>query len=277
LDSRGHVVVIEIIKMITSSHNSKIANIRALMVQARARHAQKAFVVEGVRLAEEALTAGWEAKLVLYTPDLSERGQQVVQGFVARDAQVEQVTSSVLQAVSDTHSPQGVLVVLSMNNLPLPEVLDFIFIPDGVRDPGNLGTMLRTAAAAGVSAIFLPPGIVDIHSPQVVRSAMGAHFKIPIRDFSWDEIQQCLNNNHIKVYLADVQRGECYTDVDFRMPLALILGGEAQGAGEQAQRLADGYVTIPMPGGVESLNAGVAAGILLFEVVRQRQPFLRGK
>ena len=259
--------------MITSSHNPKIANIRSLQSQARARREHNAFVVEGVRLAEEALTAGWEANLVLYTPELSERGLQVVKDYVARGVPVEQVTPSIMEAVSDTRTPQGVLVVLPMHTLPLPEVLDFIFIPDGISDPGNLGTMLRTAAAAGVGAIFLPPGTVDVFSPKVVRSAMGAHFRLPICTFTWDEIRLRLIAASVRVYLATAEPVEGDRLADYRLPLALIVGGEAQGAGEPAQQLADGRIHIPMPGGMESLNAAVAAGILLFEIVRHRHPF----
>jgi TrmH family RNA methyltransferase len=147
-------------------------------------------------------------------------------------------------------------------------MLSFVFVPDQLRDPGNLGTMLRTAAAAGVQAVFCPPETADAFSPKVLRAGMGAQFRLPVHTLDWDAITSHLAL--LKVILADMEQGLPYTQADLRPPLALIVGGEAEGASAQAHRLASGFVHIPMPGGVESLNAAVAAGILLFEVVRQR-------
>jgi TrmH family RNA methyltransferase len=254
--------------MITSTANPKIKWVRLLQAQGRERRAAGVFVVEGVRLAEEALAAGWEAQLVLYTQDLNERGRAVVQGFADRGALLEQVTPEVLRAASDTETPQGVLIVLSQRLLPLPATLDFVFIPDRVRDPGNLGTMLRTASAAGVQAVFCPPETVDAFAPKVLRAGMGAHFRLPVQSLDWETLADSLAP--LEVFLSAVDQGQPYTQADFHHPLALIVGGEAEGAGPQASRLAHAAVHIPMPGGGESLNAAVAAGILLFEVVRQR-------
>jgi TrmH family RNA methyltransferase len=221
-------------------------------------------------LAEEALAAGWEAHLLLYTQDLSLRGLEIVDEFAAQGAQVELVSPDVLRAVSDTVTPQGILIALTISTLPYPHTLDFAFIPDAVRDPGNLGTMLRTAAAAGVGAVFLPPGTVDLFAPKVVRAAMGAHFRVPVYPLTWQEIHNHLNAYALRVYLAAAGVGEAYTQVDFRSPLALIIGGEAEGAGQEARQWASGHVHIPMSGNVESLNAAIAAAILMFEVARQR-------
>ena len=254
--------------MITSTANPKVKWVRQLQANSRERRQAGVFVVEGVRLVEEALAAGWEAQLVLYTADLSERGRLVVEGFATTDASIEQVTPEVLHAASDTETPQGLLAVLSQRLLPLPAEPDLLFIPDRVRDPGNLGTMLRTALAAGVGAVFCPPETVDAFSPKVLRAGMGAHFRLPVHNLDWDLIAPHLAPLH--VVLAEMQAGLPCTQADFRPPLALIVGGEAEGAGPQARRLANLSVHIPMPGGVESLNAAVAAGILLFEVLRQR-------
>ena len=254
--------------MITSTANPKIKWVRALQAQGRERRSAGAFVVEGVRLVEEAFVAGWEAQLVLYTQDLTERGRSVLDGFAGRGSPLEQVSPEVLRAASDTETPQGLLAVLSQQTLPLPELLQFVFIPDQVRDPGNLGTMLRTAAAAGVQAVFCPPDTADAFAPKVLRAGMGAHFRLPVHSLDWEGIARLLTSLH--VLLAAMDEGMPYTQADFRLPLALIVGGEAQGAGPQARRLAHASVHIPMPGGGESLNAAVAAGVLLFEAVRQR-------
>jgi TrmH family RNA methyltransferase len=254
--------------MITSTSNPKIKWIRNLQASGRARRQERLFIVEGVRLAEEALASSWPIRLILYTSELDERGQALLRGFAERGAPLEQVAPHVLAAASDTETPQGILVALEQCSLPSPISLDLVLIPDQIRDPGNLGTMLRTAAAAGASAVFLPPETVDPFSPKVVRSGMGAHFRIPIHSLDWDEIQIRLEN--LRIYLAVAGDGMAYTQADLRPPLAIIIGGEAHGASPRAQSLAQDRLQIPMPGGVESLNAAVSAGILLFEALRQR-------
>ncbi len=261
--------------MITSIRNPKIQLVRKLQSQSRARREEQLLITEGVRLCEEALAAGWPAKLVLYTADLSERGQSLLDSLADQGADLEQVSEQVMRSASDTQSPQGILAVLPQRSLPIPEPLNFVFIPDEVRDPGNLGAMLRTAEAAGVGTVLLPPGTVDVYAPKVVRAAMGAHFRLPIFLLSWDEIYSKLRSVNLRVVVAVAGSGTTYTQADLHSPLALIIGGEAEGAGEKARLLADELVHIPMPGKAESLNAAIASAILLFEIVRQRGLYLR--
>ena len=256
--------------MITSKDNAKIKHARTLQIDSKSRREAGAFVVEGVRLVEEALASGWPVQWLIYTDELDARGQKVLAGFSERGISIEQVTPQVMRSASDTQTPQGLLAVLEARSLPLPTALNFIFIPDSVRDPGNLGTMLRTAAAAGVQGVLLPPGSVDPFSPKVLRSSMGAHFRFPVYNLAWEEIRRIVWQAGLKVYLAEASGGEIYTNVDWGAPLALIVGGEAEGAGPDAQSLAIKRVLIPMPGGSESLNAASAAAVLLFEAVRQR-------
>lgn len=226
-------------------------------------------MIEGVRLAEEALAAGWEAQLVLHTADLSLRAQAIVDGLGRGGTTIETVAPEVMKAASDTETPQGVLAVLSNRALPLPEQLDFVLVADALRDPGNLGTMIRTAAAAGMQAVFCPPETVDAFAPKVVRAGMGAHFRMPVLHLDWDQISERLAG--IQVYLAAACEGPAYDRVDLTQRVAFIVGGEAQGAGQAARHLALSPVHIPMPGGSESLNAAVAAAVLIFEATRQRR------
>lgn len=257
--------------MITSTSNAKIKQVRALQARPKARREAGLFVVEGVRLAEEALAAGWLPELALYTEGLSARGQNIVASLEKPKVQMEQVAQHVMEAVSDTQSPQGILLVLKMQSIPLPEILDFVLVADQVRDPGNLGSMLRSAAAAGVQAVFLTPGTADAHAPKVVRAGMGAHFRMAVHSLSWDAIKEQRNEHGLHLFLAAAGVGSEYTQADLRTPLGIIVGGEAEGAGQEAGELADTQLYIPMPGGGESLNAGMAAAILLFEVARQRK------
>jgi len=271
----GRGVLCDGIYMITSTRNPVIKFIRDLQSHPQARREAQAFVLEGVRLAEEAMLAGWEARTVLYSPELSPRGLKLVDEYTRRGARVERVSAEVLKAASDQDTPQGILLVMPIQRLPLPPQADFLLILDEVRDPGNLGTILRTAWAAGVEAVLLTPGSVDVYSPKVVRSAMGAHFHLPIHNPGWQDLENYLDQlrktKHLGLYLADATQGKLFTQADFRSPLALIVGGEAEGTGTQAKKLTSQRVHIPMPGKTESLNVAIATAILLFEVLRQRQ------
>ena len=171
--------------MISSTKNPKIQQVRGLLARRAEREEQKAFVAEGVRLVEEALQAGWPARQVYFSGGVSQRGRRVAEAYAALGAEVEEVSDAVMQTLAGTETPQGLLAVLAEYELPMHPAPDFLLLVDGVRDPGNLGTLLRSAAAAGVQAAVLPPGTVDAFAPKVVRSAMGAHFRLPIRTVDW--------------------------------------------------------------------------------------------
>jgi RNA methyltransferase, TrmH family len=253
--------------VITSSQNSKVKLVRALLGRARERREANAFVVEGVRLVEEAVNSNWGLRFALYDETLNERGRSQVEGLRSRGFDVEMVSESLMRSLSETETPQGVLAVLDFKQLPIPDFPNFILIPDQVRDPGNLGTLLRTAAAAGVDAVLLPPDTTDVFAPKVVRSGMGAHFRLPIHSWTWDEIKS--RTKALSIYLADMDGQSCWK-TDLRQPLALIVGGEADGASSAAHSLVTQKISLPMSENVESLNAGVAGSVLMFEVVRQR-------
>jgi TrmH family RNA methyltransferase len=258
--------------MITSSHNPRLQLVRALNHRRTERDQSGQFVIEGVRLVEEALATGWTPDMVLFSQALSDRGRALLDGLRAAGAATEEVLPALLDATSDTGTSQGILAVLAARVLPLPNNLDFILVADAVRDPGNLGTLLRSAAAAGAQAIFCAPGTTDPFSPKVLRAGMGAHFRLPVLNLTWPEIQVRCNQvtPPLNIYLADAEQGQSLWVLDLRAPLALVVGGEAEGASAGAHAAADVHVSIPMPGHFESLNAAVAASILLFEVVRQR-------
>lgn len=256
--------------MITSSQNPKLKLVRALQGRAKDRREAGAFLAEGVRLVEDALTAGWPFRFVLYNSQLSERGKKLVKKLEGLKVDVELVEDALFESVSETETTQGILAALELPNIELSnlESLTFALIPDQIRDPGNLGALIRSAAAAGAQAVLIPPETVDAFSPKVVRAGMGAHFRLPVVSLGWDEIKATITG--CAVFLADAEGQTSCWGADFRQPLALIVGGEADGASQSARKLADRLVNIPMPGKIESLNAAVAGGILMFEVVRQR-------
>jgi len=225
--------------------------------------------VEGVRLCEEALRAGVIPALLFYTPEVAaeERVMRLLQAFADVGRRGVAVSEEVMRAISDTQTPQGLLAVVPISEKPPKEGL--LLIVDRLRDPGNLGTILRSAWAAGVGQVVTTKGTVDIYSPKVVRGAMGAHFHLSLApDKEWKEIEPLLEER--QVLLADARGQVAYHEVDWSLPSALIIGGEAEGASEEAKRLAHKRAYIPMPGGAESLNAAVAASIILFQAARQQ-------
>ena len=255
--------------MITSNQNSKIKLIRALLGRSKERREEGAFVAEGVRLVEEAVKANWNCRFALYDETLNERGKSQVESLKSRGVDVEEVSASVMKSISETEAPQGILAVLESTNLPIPQSTNFILIPDQIRDPGNLGTLLRSAAASGVDAVLIPPETTDAFAPKVLRSGMGAHFRLPIHSMGWDEIEKVVKSEGLKVYIADMDGPSCW-EADLRQPVAVIVGNEAEGVSESARKLANGKISIPMSGETESLNAGVAGSVLMFEIFRQR-------
>lgn len=253
--------------MITSNQNSKIKLVRALLGRAKERHEAEAFVAEGVRLVEEAVKANWTCRFALYDETLSKRGMSQVESLKSRGVDVEEVSASVMKSISETEAPQGILAVLEQTQLPLPDSPNFILIPDQIRDPGNLGTLLRSAAAAGVQTVLIPPETTDAFAPKVLRSGMGAHFRLPIHSMNWEEIAKATTG--MQIYVADMDGSSCW-EMDLSKSVALIVGNEAEGASESARKLANGKISIPMSGEMESLNAGAAGSVLMFEVLRQR-------
>jgi TrmH family RNA methyltransferase len=254
--------------MITSSQNPKLKLIRALLGRAKERREAGLFVAEGVRLVEEAVSSNWKFQFVLFSDGLNERGKELLKTLTAHQIEVEEVSGDLLQNLSETETPQGILAVLQLIQLPIPTSPNFIVITDQIRDPGNLGTLLRSAAAAGVQAVIIPPETTDPFSPKVVRAGMGAHFRLATHSTTWDSIRAYTKG--LQIYLADMDGQSCW-ETDLGQPLTLIVGGEAEGASEQARKLANRKISIPMIGKMESLNAGVAGSILMFEVVRQRK------
>jgi TrmH family RNA methyltransferase len=256
--------------MITSSRNAKVQNIRALQRLAKRRREAGSFVVEGARLAKEAVESGWPLRLALYTQRLHASDPDLIRALDARGV-AEEVSESVMAAAADTQAPQGILLEVELHPMPLPAEVNFVLILDGVADPGNLGTLLRSAAAADCDAVLLAPGCADAFAPKVVRSGMGAHFRQPIQSLGWEEIARLVKERSLQPFVAEAWEGRPYLEESLAGPLSLILGGEARGTGGEAASLNPKPIQIPMPGRTESLNVAAAGSILLFEVVRQRR------
>lgn len=251
--------------MITSLHNEKVKLAKALQSAAKTRRKEGKIVLEGVRLVRDALLAGYTPDFVLALENF--RDSQISALLRSMNVTPMVVDNAVLAHVSETQQPQGIVAVFPMPLTPLPKQPERVLILDSLRDPGNLGTILRTAAAAGVQAVLLSPTCVDPYNPKALRAGMGAHFRVSLAEMNWEQITATCQ--HSAVYIADGGGEARYDAVDWRRAWALIIGGEARGAGEAAQQLAKTRIRIPMAAETESLNAAVAAGVILFEAARQ--------
>lgn len=257
---------------ITSTANPRVKYVRSLHRQ-NVRERERCFIAEGARLVADALQARASIREAFFTDEFaaSPLGNQLIPQLQQATDACFAVSSAVLRAMADTMTPQGVLTVVEMPTWPAPKPPQRIgLILDEWRDPGNLGTALRTAEAAGVDWVILTPGTVDPYSPKVVRAGMGAHFRLPVfPDRAWGEIRQALGG--APVYLADARADLAYDAVDWTRPAALVVGGEARGASEGVRAVRATPIAIPMMGGTESLNAAVAASVILMEAFRQRR------
>ncbi|MCJ7824315.1 MAG: RNA methyltransferase [Anaerolineales bacterium] len=254
--------------MITSTSNPRVQWVRALQNKRRVRKSEGLFIIEGTRLVNEAVSSRSPARLVLYTDGLEQGDQLRIDALIQQGAEAEVVSERVMKSCSATEAPQGLLAVLPIPFSAPPDNLNLALVADRISDPGNLGTILRTARAAGVEAVFLSAGTVDPFNPKVVRGAMGAHFHLPIIQEQTSEIEKHLRG--IDVWVAEAGLGSPYYDVDWKKPSALVIGSEAHGPSDELRSFALGSTHIPMQDLADSLNASVAAAVILFEIARMR-------
>ena len=278
-------------EIISSKDNKKIKYIRGLMEKGSIRKKNRQFVVEGIKLVDEALKYGDVSEIVIteslyaeiVSGDLSdnallaENGKNVIK-YVGNSRSTIVVLDAVFNSVSETITPQGVLAVVGMPCYRLldEDYLDKIYSKTGkiklliledTSDPGNLGTIMRTAEAAGVTGVIMTKGTVDIFNPKVVRSTMGSIFRLPfayVEDLK--EVIKELKIQGISFYATHLKGEKSYKAIKYSDRSAILIGNEARGLSDEVADLADTYVLIPMQGRVESLNAAVAAALMMYEV-----------
>ncbi len=271
--------------LITSPSNPRISKLQTLQT-ARGRKKSGFFLMEGPHLLEGLLDAHLMPHEVYYQPELLQRtasGRELLERLSHTKGlstqQCVEVSERVIEAVSDTQSSQGVVSVLPLDAFTPDKIRarravgkrPALLILDDVADPGNMGTILRTALAADVEMVLMTPNCVDWFSPKVVRAAAGAHLALPVEsDVSWESIGQRVAHYAPERVLLAEAGNDVYYKEDLRQPFALIIGNEAHGPSGAARELATKTISIPLYNGVESLNAAMAAGIILYEAVRQR-------
>jgi TrmH family RNA methyltransferase len=256
-----------------SPRNPRVAQARSLARDRSEREATGLAVLEGIRLAEEAVTAGVAIEYALYTEALAakDRGAALLAALAERGVELYPVAEETLAKAADTQSPQGILAVFRPRAWQLDELPPgLVCVLDNLQDPGNLGTVIRSLEALGGAGLVIAGG-VDPFNPKVVRGAMGSLFRLPVVKASLEPALQALRGQGRKLYVADAGGPLTPWTADLSADAALIIGNEGNGPSETSRTLADGIISIPMPGPTESLNAGVAASLLFYEAMRQRQ------
>ena len=263
--------------MITSTGNARVKQLVTWQKKRKARDEEGVYIVEGIRMYREAPRA--QVREVYVSEQFYSRyGEEL--GLSAWGRQMEILSDHVFSHVSDTKTPQGILLVMEQRSCEICEMLDLdaqgrkplLMVLDNLQDPGNLGTILRAGEAAGVTGVIMSHDCVDIYNPKVIRSTMGSVFRVPF--FYTDDLEQTvldLKARGIRVFAAHLAGKNNYEQEDYTGNTAFLIGNEGNGLTEKLSNMADTWVKIPMEGKVESLNAAIAASILMFETARQRR------
>ena len=265
--------------MITSESNTQIKELVKLQKNARQRKKSKTFVAEGIKLTKEAAMHGKLQRVYISEMLHQQQWNGCPECEIAKElggAAVEIVAENIFKQISETVTPQGILGIVQMPEYSLEEILSderngFLLLDD-LRDPGNLGTILRTSEGAGMSGVILSKESVDLFNPKVVRSTMGAIFRVPfiyVDDLA--ETIEHMKEKGIVVYGTMMEGSRCYDQVDYRNPVGIVVGNEANGISQRVGKALSGRIRIPMEGQLESLNAAVAAAVVMYEVARQRR------
>lgn len=264
-DMKGREITKERLKEIKRLHESKERAEKGL------------FLIEGVRLMEEALKESISIEQVLYTAVVEEtnRGSHLLATLNKMRIQAFHVPEKVMESLSETENPQGILAVARQVKWSLNDIIkskEPVIIACGLHDPGNLGTIIRTADAGRCGGVITTQNTVDIYNPKVIRATMGSIFRLPVLKVDdLIEAVSTLKKEGYRIMATTAHAKTSYLDVDYRKPMAFMIGQEASGLPDDILESADVKVFIPMKEGVESLNAAVSASILIYEALRQRQ------
>jgi TrmH family RNA methyltransferase len=261
------------VTLITSPDNRYIRLYRGLS-RRKARRETGLLPLEGFRLVEEAVIQGLGAEAVLLREGESPTAFAFLTGL-PRETPVYHVEQALFARTAHTESPQGILALVRRPSRELADLFQkqpaLLLVVDRLQDPGNLGTMIRSAAASGAGGVALLPGTVDAANPKVLRASMGACFRLPVVETGWAKLREMLGRHGVKLFAASGKAATSYDRVDWRNPVAVAVGNEGAGISAEITVAADGTVTVPMAGGVESLNAAIAMSVIFFEAARQRR------
>lgn len=257
--------------MITSISNPQMKNLVKLNTKSKARKEQQVFVVEGEKLVFEAPK---DRIRKIYVSEEYYNRKKLDQ--FASQIPVEIVDNHVFKSISDTVTPQGILAIISQRQVLLEEILKVknpcILVLEDVQDPGNLGTIVRTAEAAGMTGIIMSQATADIYNPKTIRSTMGAIYRVPfLYEKNLLQMVEKLHEKGISIYAAHLEGSVWYDIPSYKEGTAFIIGNEGNGLSQELSEKTDNYIKIPMEGQAESLNVAVAASLFMYEAYRQRR------
>lgn len=258
--------------MITSSANGKVKQVMNLAKKAKARKESGLFVAEGLRMFKELPRERLESIFVSES-FLKDKDHKAL----LKDQSCEVLSDEVFKTMSDTHTPQGILALVKQYEYTTRDLLKagepaFLLLLENIQDPGNLGTILRAGEGAGLTGVIMNNSTADIYNPKVIRSTMGSVCRVPfvyVENFS-SAIKE-VREAGIRLYAAHLNGKNNYEKEDYTVGTGFLIGNEGKGLTEEAASLADTWVKIPMRGELESLNAAVAASVLMYETARQRR------
>lgn len=261
-------------EIITSKDNSAVKHAAKLLKSAKYRRQEESFLAEGIRLCLDAALSGVEIRQLFYTQEAFEKYPEDVKLLQERAEKTLLLSGRLMNSLSDTVTPQGVLCVCSMldkmDSLDKIDASGHLLGLEDIQDPSNLGTILRTAEALGVGGVILTRGCCDIYSPKVLRGSMGAVFRLPltVADTMEQAVKELKRKGFVTLAAVPDREAENVTRIDFTLPAAVLVGNEGNGLKPETISACDRRVTIPMLGRAESLNASIAAGLLMWEMMR---------
>lgn len=255
---------------IQSKDNLLIKDIKKLK-EKRYRISSNMFLVEGFRFVQEALESDFEVVNIF----ISARGEfkyesSSVKNKLQRDTKVYSISDSLFKDICDTEHPQGIIATVKSKPVEIKYDHGFYLLADKIQDPGNMGTIIRTAHAAGALGVIITKGTVDIYNEKTLRATMGSIFKIPVIYDSDLSLIQKLRDSGFKLVASSLDCDKNFYDIDLKEKVIISVGNEGNGISNEVYELCDLKIKIPMPGGAESLNVAVAASIMMYEVVRQK-------
>lgn len=264
-------------QFIQSRQNQVVREILSL-TDKKNRKKHRCFIVEGFRFVQEALSSGMYVEKICVTSDAANKFQKEMKTLTNPDIKCYEMPAGLFNQLAETDTPQGVLALVHMPDYPLGTLYRKGFrglILDGVQDPGNAGTMIRSAHALGFDAVAAAKGTVDLFNSKVLRSTMGSIFHIPVvDDLSYDEIAVFCSGHGLPLVTSCLEGSKQLHETDLTGEFFIVVGNEGKGVSEQIQKHAAYSVHIPMPGGAESFNAAVAASIIMYE--SNRQMYVKG-
>lgn len=256
--------------IIESKQNSLIKEVKKLHTR-KYRIEKKQFIVEGFRFVKEAIKSSFNVPYIFVSDNGKDKYDSFnIKEYIKSDTKTYYIKDSLLKEICNTNTPQGILAVVDYKKIQPQDKEGFYILADKVQDPGNMGTIIRTAHASGALGVLLTKGTVDIYNDKTLRSTMGSIFNIPVIEDENFNVINNLKNKGFKLLVSSLDASKSFYDIDLTGKIIISVGNEGNGISEEIYNISDEKVKLPMPGGTESLNVSVAASVMMYEALRQK-------